>query len=129
MFGYWVARETENTDKLTLFFLDPNQGGKACSSKNKNQLKIHFQQPFGNQLSPDSTTMLIAGNFSKIDDFSSLESMIFLSYAILAIVLSPDTIHTLKFHTPECQEMSKHKWLSRPDLMRIFYSDTELRAH
>ena len=44
--GDWVVRDTENPDKTSFFFLDPNQAGKSYTSRNKEQLKIHFHHVF-----------------------------------------------------------------------------------
>ena len=96
--GNWVVRDSENPDKVSFFFLGPNKSGKSYSSSNKEQLKTHFQQIFGSQLSMSSIETLIAGNYSKMDNFSDLESQTFASHHSLRMELFHDAVHKIKFH-------------------------------
>ena len=75
--GDWIVRHSDNPDKLSFMFLGPNQSGKLYTSKNKDQLRVHFQQLFSKELSKENIEALISCSFLAIEGFHDLEPQVF----------------------------------------------------
>ena len=72
LLGDWV-NESEEPDKVSLMRLGSNQTGVNHNTKNKDQLRMHFQQMLGKELSKENIETLITCKFSSIDSYPDLE--------------------------------------------------------
>ena len=108
LLGDWVS-ESEEPDKVSFMWLGRNQRGMSHDSKNNEQLRTHYQQLFGKELSKDNIESLISCNFSAIEGHPELEIQVFNSSRLLQELLGPEVVCALKFNGEECQEIKHNK--------------------
>ena len=95
----------EDHDKTSLMWIDSNQKGISCISNNKNQLRIHYQQLFGKELSKDSIESIMSCYFQAIEGHLDLEHQVHNYSVFVCELLGYDVFCALKFEGEVHREM------------------------